>query len=183
MRSLRSARTSGTSGTPVTVFWDRDICLMNNACYMRLRRWAGVPLGARYASITGRPIVPIHQIRPPFWRHNPAWNQLMFSSLHLSERNIEHYVRALRSRRIEALEAYPTSAYIIARYLEARAEHVPLRAVITTGEPLLPEERAVIEERFRTRVFDAYGQAERVAFSSECEAHDGHHLYDEYGVT
>ncbi len=119
----------------------------------------------------------------PFWRHNPAWNQVMFSSLHLSEQNLEHYVRALREFGVEALEAYPTSAYILARFLEARNEHLPLKAVMTTGEPLFPEERRVIEERFCTKVFDQYAEAERVVFTCECERHEGHHIYEEYGIT
>lgn len=182
-KTLRSETTSGTSGSPLTVYWDRSICLMNSACYMRARRWAGAPFGMRYATITGRSLVPLKQKRPPFWRHNPAWNQVMFSSLHLSEINLVHYVRALRECGIEALEAYPASAYILARFLEARNEHLPLKAVMTTGEPLFPEERRVIEERFRTRVFDQYAQAERVVFSCECESHEGHHIYEEYGIT
>jgi len=107
----------------------------------------------------------------------------MFSSLHLSQQNLEHYVRALREFDIDALEAYPTSAYILARFLEARNERLPLKAVMTTGEPLFPEERRVIEERFDTRVFDQYAQAERVVFTCECERHEGHHIYEEYGIT
>jgi len=182
-RSLRSGSTSGTSTSPLKVYWDRATVLMNNACYMRARRWAGVPLGTRYATISGRSLVPIGQKRPPFWRHNPAWNQVMFSSLHLSEANLVHYVGALREFGIEALEAYPTSVYILGRFLEARNEHLPLKAVMTTGEPLFPEERRVIEERFCTRVFDQYAEAERVVFTCECERHEGHHIFEEYGVT
>jgi len=182
-RALRSGSTSGTSSSPLTVYWNRSIVLMNNACYMRARRWAGAPFGTRYATISGRSLVPLNRRRPPFWRHNPAWNQVMFSSLHLSEQNLEHYVRALREFDIEALEAYPTSAYILARFLEARNEHLPLKTVITTGEPLFPEERRVIEERFDTRVFDQYAEAERVVFTCECERHEGHHIFEEYGIT
>jgi phenylacetate-CoA ligase len=83
----------------------------------------------------------------------------------------------------EALEAYPSSAYLLARYAEAARLHLPLKCVFTTSEPLLPIQREVIEERFRCPVFDSYSQAERVMFSSECEAHDGQHVYEEYGVT
>jgi phenylacetate-CoA ligase len=182
-RTLWSGSTSGTSGSPLTVYWDRSVCLMNNACYMRARRWAGAPFGTRYATISGRSLVPLHQKRPPFWRHNPAWNQVMFSSLHLSETNLVHYVRALREFGVEALEAYPTSAYVLGRFLESRGDHLPLKAVITTGEPLFPEERQVIEERFCTKVFDQYAEAERVVFTCECERHEGHHIYEEYGIT
>jgi phenylacetate-CoA ligase len=84
---------------------------------------------------------------------------------------------------VEMLESYPSSAFALARFLESRNEHLPLRAVMTTGEPLLSVEREVIEERFQTRAYDSYGQAERVAFSSECEEHNGHHIFPEYAIT
>ena len=182
-KALWSAATSATSGTPLSVLRDRPVSLMNHACYMRLRRWAGFPFGTPYATIQGRLVVSDTQSRPPYWRRNPAWNQLLFSTVHLSDRNIGIYVREIRDFGARALEAFPSCAFIIARYLESRDEYLPLDALTTTGEPLLPSERGVIEERFQTRAFDAYSSAERVTFSSECEEHNGHHLYAEFGIT
>ena len=156
---------------------------MNHACYMRLRRWVGAPIGTRYATLQGRIVVARGQTRPPFWRENPAWNQTFYSTLHMSEANLVHYVENLRKSGVEMLEAYPSSAFALARFLESRGEYLPLKSLITTGEPLLATERGVIEERFQTRAFDSFGQAERVVFSSECEEHNGHHLYSEYGIT
>jgi phenylacetate-CoA ligase len=40
-----------------------------------------------------------------------------------------------------------------------------------------------MEERFCTKVFDQYGEAERVVFTCECERHEGHHVFEEYGIT
>ena len=182
-RALWSAATSATSGSPLSVYRDRPVSLMNHACYMRLRRWAGFPFGVPYVTIQGRLVVPDRQKRPPYWRHNPAWNQLLMSTVHLSDETIGLYIEKMREFGAVAMEAFPSCAFIIARYLESRDEHLPLEALTTTGEPLLPPEREVIEERFETSVFDAYSTAERVAFSSECEEHDGHHLYAEFGVT
>jgi phenylacetate-CoA ligase len=182
-KSLRPAVTSGTTSSPVIVYWDRGISQMNHACYLRVRRWAGVPFGRRYATLQGRIMVPTRQRKPPFWRHNPAWNQLFLSPLHMSSENLPHYVAEIRRFGAESLEGYPTCIYILARFLVSRDDHLPLSCVVTTGEPLLPFERDIIEERFRTKVFDAYGQAERVAFSSECERHEGLHLFEEYGIT
>lgn len=182
-KRLRTAWTSATTETPLPVKWDGSVSLMNHACYMRVRRWAGVPFGRPYATIQGTPIVSVNQTRPPFWRHNPRWNQLILSTLHMSDENLPHYVRKMREFGAEDLEAYASCAYVLARYLESRGEYLPLTCVMTTGEPLLPPEREVIEERFRTKVFDAYGHAERVTFSSECEEHRGHHVYAEYGIT
>lgn len=182
-RSLRQATTSATTGSPLTVSWDRAVTLMNHACYMRARRWAGVQMGRPYATLQGRILTPIRQRKPPFWRDNPAWNQTFFSTMHMSEDNLVHYVAEFRRKKVEHLEAYPSTAYVLARFLRSRDDTLPLKCVITTGEPLLPMHRETLEERFEAEVFDAYGQAERVTFSSECEEHNGHHLHAEYGIT
>ena len=182
-RRLRTAWTSATTETPLPIKWDGAVSLMNHACYMRVRRWAGVPFGRPYATLQGTPVVSVNQTKPPFWRHNPRWKQLILSTLHMSDENLPHYVRKMRAFGVEDLEAYASCAYVLARFLESRGEYLPLTCVMTTGEPLLPPEREIIEERFQTKVFDGYGHAERVTFSSECEEHRGHHLYAEYGAT
>ena len=181
-RRVRRATSSGTTGNPVTVEWDAGVSLMNNACLQRVRRWAGVEFGRPYATLMGRRVVPLSQTRPPFWRLNKPWNQLFLSPLHLSPENLRHYVRHLREAGVEALEAYPSSAYVLARYLESNAETLPLRTVFTSSETLLPLEREAIERAFECSVFDAYSQTERVLYSSECEMHDGHHVFQEYGI-
>jgi phenylacetate-CoA ligase len=182
-KELTTVATSASTGTPLTVYWDRSIAIMNHACYMRMRRWTGVPQGTPIAMMQGKPTVPPTQKKPPFWRYNPAWNQVRLSTLHMSDENLPYYMDELRRFGAKSLETYPSAAYILARFLEDKDDYLPLTCVITTGEPLLSEQRRVIEERFQTRVFDAYGQAERVVFSTECEEHDGLHLYDEYGIT
>ena len=182
-KKLRMVTTSASTGTPLTVYWDRAIAVINHACYMRMRRWSGVPQGSPIAIMQGKPTVPPYQKKPPFWRYNPAWDQIRLSTLHMSDANLPYYMDELRRFGARSLETYPSAAYILARFLEDKDGHLPLDCVVTTGEPLLSEQRRVIEERFQTRVFDAYGQAERVVFATECEKHEGMHLHDEYGIT
>ncbi len=182
-RRLWEAKTSGTTGAVISVSWDRGVVVMTNACLWRSRRWAGVEFGRPYATLFGRLVVPVAAARPPFWRVNTSWKQLVLSPLHLNDATAPLYLDAMRDFGAEALEAYPSSAYVLARHAEAAGLHLPLKAVFTTSEPLLPVQREVIEERFRCPVFDFYSQAERVMFSSECEAHEGHHVFEEYGVT
>lgn len=181
-RALRRATTSGTTGSPLAVYWDERVSVMNNACHQRTRRWAGFAFGRRYATLMGRVVVPLKQKGPPFWRLNASWNQLLLSPVHLNAENLPHYVGALRETGVEALEAYPSSAYVLARYLESIGETLPLDVVFTSAEPLLDFEREIVETRFQCRVFDAYSQTERVMYCSECEKHVAHHVFQEYGV-
>jgi phenylacetate-CoA ligase len=53
--------------------------------------------------------------------------------------------------------------------------------VFTSSETLLPIQRETIEAAFSCRVFDFYGHAERVAFATECDRHEGKHLAEEFG--
>src|SRR5438067_9016 len=55
-----------------------------------------------------------------------------------------------------------------------------LRGVMTSSETLEPDVRASVEQAFGVRVFDWYGQAERVAAIGTCE-HGSYHVLTDYG--
>ncbi len=179
---LREAHSSGTTGSPVTMFWDRRVSVANNACDWRARRWAGFTFGTPYASLLGRTIAPIGRTRPPFWRWNAPWNQLLLSSFHLHERNLPVYLDAMKARGCRFLEAYPSTAYVLARHIVDAGTTFPLRGVVCSSETLLPIQRATIEQAFACPVFDVFSQSERVLFAMECERHDGLHLQIEFGA-
>lgn len=183
--SMRTGHTSGTTGTPLTVGYDADTVWMAYAALDRHYRWAGCRLardGDRIAVARGNVIVPLEQRTPPFWRMNRYQNQLLLSSFHLSKQNLPAYFEALARFKPAVLDGYPSTLYLLAKFLQSRGETFPLRAAITSSETLYDFQRQVIEERFACRVFDYYALAERVVFSSECERHEGHHLAMEYGI-
>lgn len=178
--------TSGTTGSPLSVFYSPDMIAMNYAVMDRQYRWANARLergGDRIAVVRGNVIVPLTQKKPPFWRHNRSLNQLLMSSFHLTPHNLSMYFDALREFNPSIIDGYPSSLYVIAKVLLNRKEHLPLKAAITSSETLYDFQRAAIEEAFQCRVFDYYAAAERVVFADECDHHTGHHLCEEYGVT
>jgi phenylacetate-CoA ligase len=164
------------------VFWDRRVSVANNACDWRARLWAGFTFGTPYASLLGRTIAPIWRTRPSFWRWNAPWKQLLLSSFHMHERNLPAYLDAMKARGCQFLEAYPSTAYVLARYVVDAGMTFPLRAVVCSSETLLPIQRATIEQAFACPVFDVFSQAERVLFAMECEKHDGLHVQVEFGA-
>lgn len=185
-KALRTGHTSGTTGTPLTVGYDHDTVWMTYAVFDRHYRWAGCRLGRngnRVAVARGNVIVPLSQRQPPFWRINRQQHQLLLSAFHMSKTNLPAYFDALERFGAEVLDGYPSTLYLLAKFLQAEGRTFPLRAAITSSETLFDFQRQVIEERFACRVFDYYALAERVAFSHECERHQGHHLAMEYGVT
>lgn len=175
--------TSGTTGSPLTMYWDRETCIVNTVAFWRHRRWAGFQRGDRLALALGRVVVPLSQTGPPYWRFNRVHQEMYLSSFHMRSENLRTYIRKMREFGAQALEAYPSTAYILARYLQSRAQTLPLKCVFTSSETLREDQRAVIESSFACKVFDFFGMAERVLFAGECEAHHGHHLNLDYGIT
>ncbi|MGQ0612348.1 MAG: phenylacetate--CoA ligase family protein [Planctomycetaceae bacterium] len=182
-RALLHGHTSGTTGSSLPLLWDRNVDVVTNAVLWRHREWAGCAFGTRYASLLGRVAVPLSRRRPPFWRENRSWNQMLFSSFHMKEENLDAYADAMERGGVRFLEAYPSTAYVLARHLAARGRVLRLDAVFVSAEPLLSIQRETIEAAFACRAFDYFGAAERSIFAAECPEHRGLHLFDEYGVT
>lgn len=185
VNDLRLGHTSGTTGSPLEVYYDPGVVQMTYALMDRQYRWAGARLdrgGDRIAVLRGNVVVPVARRRPPFWRHNRWHNQLLMSSFHLSPENLPRYVSELERFRPKVVDGYPSTVYVLARHLLANGRTFPVGAVITSSETLFDFQREAIECAFECRVFDYFATAERVIFSTECERHEGHHVSAEYGI-
>lgn len=176
-----SGSTSGTTGTPLQLAYDREQRVWNRAAERMGRLRAGLRIEDPVAVIWGRKVVPTKRRRPPYWLANAVDNELWLSAFHLSPRTVTEYLDAIRAFGSVALETYPSIAYVLA--VLARDSRQPLRLsrVITTSETLYPFQRALIEEVFGAEVYQYYGSAERTVFAIECGRHDGLHLLEGYG--
>jgi phenylacetate-CoA ligase len=180
---LFEGSTSGTTGAPLKLYQDLAAVSRENAFIWRQLRWAGYRPGEKRAWIRGDMAVPQAQSHPPYWRHNAAERMLILSSYHLSAATARAYLDALRDYAPAVIQAYPSSISFLAACLRASDRYYEgdsLKAVVTSSESLHGDNRALIEERFGCRVFDWYGQFERVAAIGTCE-HGSLHVIDDYG--
>jgi phenylacetate-CoA ligase len=179
---LIGGSTSGTTGSPLQIYYDQNICLVNNVVDWRQKAWAGIDYGDRIALILGRPIVGMQRKKPPFWQYDFIHKQLWMSAFHMSPANLGSYVDKLGSFSPKAIEGYPSTMHVLAKFILEQGIRFPLKAVFVSSEPLLDIQREEIEAAFQCRVFDFYGLAERVIFASQCQFHEGLHLNFEYGI-
>ena len=162
-------RTSGTSGTPLQVFRSLPSVLWENAVVERHFRWSGYRPGMRRAYLRGDPVVPLDRDAPPYWFLNRYNNQLILSSRHLREGSVEAIIDELEKFAPHMMEAYPSTAYELARLLEQRNRTLRIPYIYTGSEPLYPHQRELIQARLAKCVMDHYGMAERIAYATECE--------------
>jgi len=181
-RHLITEHTSGTTGTALTLYNSHTVCQRVWAFVERFRRWAGIATGQKRASFGVRMVAPFEQTRPPFWRYNATERQLLFSIYHLSPANFSAYNAALRRFDPVWIDAYPSAAYALARFvLDGRHETARPKAVLTTAETLLTHQREAIQQAFGCPVYDWYGSSEYVVLACECP--EGRmHINPEFGI-
>jgi phenylacetate-CoA ligase len=178
-------RTSGTSGTPLSLVQTLGAVIREEGFIQRQLRWIGWRPGQRRAWIRGDIVC---AARPPdgrTWCHDRWGRMLLMSSYHLSSKTVGAYIDALEAYDPVVLHAYPSSVAALAAWLDAQGRRYgarALRGVLTSSETLEPGVRSLVERAFGVRVFDWYGQAERVAAIGTCERGSYHVLTDYGGV-
>ncbi|MCU0270538.1 MAG: AMP-binding protein [Acidimicrobiales bacterium] len=181
-RWMFADHTSGSSGTPLTVYETRATVRAWYALVeARLRRWYGVSRRDRWAILGGQLVVRPDTTSPPYWVWNAGLRQLYLSSYHLAPSTAVDYARALEAHGCTYLLGYPSAMAELARaVLDAGYRPAPLRVCIGNAEPLLDHQRELIGEVFDCRVRDTYGMSELTVAASECEA-GRMHLWPEVG--
>jgi phenylacetate-CoA ligase len=175
--------TSGTTGSPLTIYLRSEALEKNYAFFARSLEWAGVAPGQKSATFAGRVIMSAKQVEPPFWRKNWIMRNTLFSSYHISEPNLPAYVDELEKIQPIFIDSYPSAIFSVGRFLLDRSIDVGIapKAIITSSETLFDNQREVIEKAFHSRVFDQYGSAEMVGFINQCEK-GSYHVNPEYGI-
>jgi phenylacetate-CoA ligase len=181
-RGLLSESTSGTTGTPLTVWRSpRTTRAWHALCLARERGWHGLSRQHRWAMFGGRVVAPVGRRRPPFWVWNASLRQLYMSGFHLAPDLLRHYLDALAHYRVEYLFGAASSMHALAQevMLQGRSD-LRMRIAITSAEQVLDTQRNIIGAAFHCAVRETYGMAELVAAASEC-AEGRLHLWPEVG--
>lgn len=160
---------SGSTGTPTSIFISKEFHRKWNAAYeVRVRNWAGVNYTMARGMIGGRKILKNEHSKGPFYRFNKAENQTYFSAYHISQNNIEGYIRAFQKNKIDYMVGYAMSNYFLADLIVKNKYAVPkLKAVLTSSEKLTKEMRDTFEKAYGCKTFDAYSGVEACGLISE----------------
>jgi phenylacetate-CoA ligase len=182
-RRLFKDKTSGSTGTSLTIYWDRpSVQHLMAAFEARVRNPVMVGKDTPRSMLGGRAVVKGATKSPPFWRYNRRWQQLYLSSYHVSNANAPGYIEAIRKHRSVWLTGYGSAIAALAEAaMERGVDPLPLRGVVVSGDTLQPGMRASIEKFFQCRCYDSYGQVEGVAMAMECE-HGRLHVVPEVGI-
>ncbi len=168
--------TGGSSGEPLRFYFGRMRQASDAAGRMRARRWWGVDVGDREVYLWGAP-VELNKTDIIKTIRDRLFNQMVLNAFEMSPANMDEYIEAIRRYRPRCIYGYASSIALLASHARERGEALTipsLKVVCTTGEPIYPHQRQLIQEMFGVPVANEFGSRD-IGFTAH-EAPDGHML-------
>jgi len=173
------SHTSGTTGPSLYFYFDRNIIPVERAQAMRHLIWLGYQRGDRVAVIKGQPLKEPDQAI----RYLSGSRELRISTSRPTDENLVKISEALAEYRPHFIRGWPSSIYLISRWMaRSRKRIVPPKYIVTSSENLYLYMKKRIAESFQARVVDAYGQSEFVAYALQCSYAGAYHVQMETGI-
>lgn len=172
---LISAKTGGSTGTALKLFFDKRCEEMRNAAAIRSDRWAGWDLGDKKAALWGNPPA------AKTWKEkirNVLYDRIIYlDTMNVNEESITEFLNRWRRYRPSVVFGHSHSIFILAKFLKEKGiNDLRPKGIISTSMMLLPSERALIEDVFPCKVTNRYGCEEVGLIACECDRHQGMHL-------
>ncbi|MEM6468410.1 MAG: hypothetical protein AAF802_02490 [Planctomycetota bacterium] len=173
--------TGGTSGNQLRILLDDDSHYRETAFIHSIWKRVGYSTSSKKATFRGQ-VIDVSENK--FWRPNPIYRELQFSTFHLSPENIDLYIQAINRYSPAFLHGYPSVLSTLAGHLNS-SPNLTLtakpKAVLLGSEATFDGQREAIEAGFQCRAFSWYGHSERLILGSECECDSSYHQVPNYG--
>lgn len=175
-RGLIKNHTSGTTGTPLTVWQDWASVWREQAYFVCYRKRCGYNYGEPIVSLRGN----LGKNEISLKVH--ISNTLFLSSYNINAYTAKTYYQLIEKHRPKAIEGYPSSLYSLALVLSDQGLecHIPL--AFTSSETMHDYQKNLIEKVFHTQIYDHYGTTERSIRLEESFDHDGYFEDPGYGI-
>lgn len=173
--TLISAKTGGSTGVSLSLFFDEACQERRNAAQLLADRWSGWDLGIKKAAIWGNPPVPTTLKQK--LRHHLLDRVIYLDTMNMNDHSMAAFVERWRTEQPGAVFGHAHSIYLFARYLKKhQITDCRPKGIVATSMMLLDHERTLINEAFGCEVTNRYGCEEVGLIACECEHHQGMHL-------
>ena len=161
--------TSGSTGTPVKIFFSRKFHQLWSAAFeVRIREWAGISRKDSRATIGGRRIVPTSKLNPPFYKYNIFEKQLYLSAYHINTSTINNYFEGISKYCPNYFTGYANSIYFLAKLFQEENIYLPkMKAIITNSEELTPQMSELFQKVFGCKTYNSYSGVEACGLFSQ----------------
>jgi phenylacetate-CoA ligase len=179
--SVDYTTTSGTGGAPLCFYMDSSRHAVEFAHLAASWARVGYRPGDSMAVLRGKP-VPLNRAGM-YYEYDPLLRHHRYSTFHMTPEQMERYVQHMHAASPKFVHAYPSAAYMLARFMFHRSYRFPhsVKAILLESEPDYPHQTDFIERQFSLRVFSSYGHTEKLVLAAHCENSSLYHVWPTYG--
>lgn len=171
-----AAHTSGTTGTPLTVYESWSSIWWSQAYIYAARLRNGFKEGDALVSLRG------NLDRNTMHMKVHVSNTLYLSSYCINKDTVQSYYDLIIKHKPVAIEGYPSSLYTLALCMNEVGLKLSIPIAFTSSETLLSYQRTFIEKQLGTEIFDNYGMTERTIYLKEANNHLGYYELPGYSI-
>ena len=181
INALKVARTSGSTGQPLEVFWSSNEMMRSNLCLWRLRKkyYNIFPNSkcASFHSILYNQSIPMDAGQIEILNNNV---NISFSKFFLEENDIRLYLQEMERFGVEWLLIQPSIAQKLYDYLNTSGTKLPpkIKYIELNGENISKVTEKKFKDFFEVNVANLYGANEVNAIAYECPFGHIHILED-----
>lgn len=176
---LKYVSTSGTTGTPLGLYWEKGYTTnIEKAFYWHVWNWINLKPYDRVLVLRG--IVLSDEKIYKYLRNN----KLSISIYHINEKYLPILQREINRFRPEVIQAIPSALYILTKLLKRSNYKFPskVKTILTSSENLYDYQESLFCSYFNCPVSDIYGNTERTVLINRCEKNN-YHILPEYAFT
>lgn len=177
--------TGGSITTPMMFYLHKGISRTKEFGYIRnFHLRAGLSEDDVVLALRGRPVLTANRPGGQLWMYEPIKKELIFSSEHLEHAYMPEYVKAIRAWKPAYIQAYPSTIYPLARWLQdnpAPDVSERIKGIMLFSENVLDHHLALLKETFACPILRHYGQSERVVMAASMPDDERYFFWPQYG--
>jgi len=169
--TLIEGLTSGTTGTPLTIYQTKKGLAFQWAIWWRHLMRFGINFKDRNFTFGARLPIDQNQSKPPYWRNDFYNNRVYLSTYHISEQTVNDIITFLNRSSFDFFTGYPSAMYILASLMDKQGLrlHSKPKLIVSGSDALLPKYADLICRVFGSPITEQYGMAEFAGNMSKCE--------------
>lgn len=166
---LWNGTSSGSTGTPLSYYRDKNSVRTNQALYDSYYKSLGCDIEDKRIRFSGIKLTTFDRKKPPYWIYISKFKQLQCSVYHLSEDTCKYYIEKFVKYKSEFGTGYPSAWGYLAKYIiKHNIQLPPMKAIITDSEAMDDSLQNVIEKAFKCKVYHTYGLSEVGMLGMQC---------------
>lgn len=175
LKKCFKSTTSGSTGTPLSYYQDRQSVRLGQLYSDKFLEYAGLEKNDRKARISGVNIIPFEAKNPPYWIYIDKYHQLQCSAYHFTNHTYPMFIDAMKRYNVVFGTGYATAWYFLAEYiLESGIIPPRLKAIVSDSEGINKDQQMKVEKAFQCKMYQTYGLSEIGQVAFQCRIGNYH---------